>query len=154
MKTQIVNSKEQLTTGVITNTEESIGAPLPSEYRSFLLRNNGGRPKPPGFSFTRHGRVEPGMVGDFYAIHDGAAVNLLKTLQTFRSRIPPGFLPIADDPGGNQLLIGLGGDHQGKVYYWIHDMDDEIEDETDVRNLGLIENSFQEFLNSLDEIRE
>jgi cell wall assembly regulator SMI1 len=153
MKAQIVNSKAQLTPENIKPLQAEIGLDLPDDYRAFLLRHNGGRPKPSGFSFVRRGCEEAAMVGDFYAIQEGSPVDLLKKLRTFGSRIPPAFLPVACDPGGDQILLGLMGEQRGKVYYWIHDLDEDAEDETDPRNLGLIAGSFQEFLEALDELR-
>ncbi|WP_411836537.1 SMI1/KNR4 family protein [Peribacillus simplex] len=52
---------------------------------------------------------------------------------------------MANDPGGNEILIGVSGEYQGKIYFWIHD----IEPEEEMGNMFILADSFAEFFNNL-----
>src|SRR5262249_34028764 len=48
--------------------------------------------------------------------------NLLRReAKTYRGRIPEHAIPVASDPGGNLLVLSLGGDDRGQVYSWDHE---------------------------------
>jgi len=49
--------------------------------------------------------------------------------------------------GENEILLGVNGEYQGKVYFWIHDI--EPEDEMD--NMFILAGNFTEFFNNLYE---
>jgi hypothetical protein len=55
-----------------------------------------------------------------------------------RGRIPVDLLPIATDPFGNLLLLGMSGPRADKVYFWDHN--------TGGDDVTLIANSFDDFL--------
>lgn len=150
---KIVFEERPISEKDIEHAEKTIGHIFPKDYKNFLLQYNGGRPKPPGFEFLLKGKKEYGMVGDFYSIFEECPVDLLKKYKVFLDRIPQGFLSIGGDPGGNQILMGLVPEHFGKIYFWIHDLDNEVEDERSIFSLGFIANSFTDFLNSLDVVR-
>ena len=79
--------------------EQQIGTQLPSDYREFLMKYNGGRPDPSGFSFTtRQGLREDSSVHYFFGIHTGRICNLERKLELRGERIPTEFVPIATDP--------------------------------------------------------
>ncbi|MGG1646831.1 SMI1/KNR4 family protein [Peribacillus simplex] len=59
--------------------------------------------------------------------------------------MPEDFISIANDPGGNEILIGVSGEYQGKIYFWIHD----IEPEEEMGNMFILADSFAEFFNNL-----
>ncbi len=156
MAVQISRSKPPVAAEEVLRAENTIGESLPEDYKRFLLEHNGGRPVPAGFPIRWNKPelargAEFGMVGDFYAIYEGKPVNLLEGFRSHGTRIPKGAIAIARDPGGNLILLGLSGEHRGKVFFWLHDMDPEY-DETAFENLGVIANSFDEFLQSLLEI--
>jgi hypothetical protein len=63
---------------------------------------------------------------------------------------PRDLLAVAGDPGGNLFCLRLGGDHHGKVYFWVHDMPPAL-DEWDGRvetaeNVALLADSFAAFV--------
>jgi len=81
----------------------------------------------------------------------GEHSNLEKYLVTYSERIPKNLFPIAHDPGGNLIVIGLSGTEQNKVYFWDHER--EADDyEPDMSNVHLLANDFDEFLGLLHEI--
>src|SRR5262245_36479259 len=94
--------------GQIEEFERRNGVVLPESYQAFLLRTNGGEPTPdrlvvPGW----HGRST--CVSRFLALGEGGSHDLEKTLRGAEDYVPPGFVPIAEDSGGNMLLVGSSG---------------------------------------------
>jgi len=133
----------------IQQFEQRIGSTLPADYRNFLIANNGGRPNPSAFSFTTcQGKHEDSSVHYFFGIHDGRIGSLEGKAVLRGQRIPTDFLPIATDAFGNLILIGLGSQNQGKVYFWDHEQE---EDEPSLRNISEIAETFAGFVNALSE---
>ncbi len=119
MLTGMSNTGPALSTETIAALEARLGAALPTPYRDFLLRYNGGRPQPyyydvPGWS----GGV--GIVNDFNGVLPGQYNDIEGHTENLRGRLPSGFIPIGDDPGGNALLIALREEGRGKIYFWDH----------------------------------
>jgi len=128
--------------------EKDLNIKLPTEYRNWLLKFNGGSPRPRVFEFRLDGEEASSCVAWFYAIDEGRINNLRKTIEVFKLndvRMPVDLLPIACDPGGNQICLGYQGDNLGKVFFWDHEQ--ECGGEYD--NCYLIANSFNEFLANL-----
>jgi len=63
------------------------------------------------------------------------------------SQIPPELLPIAPDPGGNLICLGIAGDVVDKVYFWDHEREGHP---TDWSNIDLIADSFDAFFARLE----
>lgn len=71
--------------------------------------------------------------------------NLQKILIFSDELLDVGFVPIADDSGGNQICIGVSKENFGDLYFWEH----ELGNENELDNLFFISSSFQLFLHSL-----
>jgi cell wall assembly regulator SMI1 len=141
MKLEMQGNKEVLIESRLQDFEEKISVRLPHPYRQFLLRYNGGYPKPYYFTISKEQGI--GMVNIFYGIGE-MYDNLDKNIELSDDILDIGFMPIADDPGGNQICLGLTENHFGHVYFWIHDEDPE-----DQRNMYLLAKDFEEFLEKL-----
>lgn len=126
--------------------ENGFGRPLPPQYRQFLLLYNGGRPKNDIFDIPGQGE---GQANFFYGIDVVRYNDLAAKIDVFKDRIPNYLLPIANDPGGNQICISLSPDDCGKVYFWDHEK--ELEPDQTVIPLA---DSFDEFIDSLRESEE
>jgi cell wall assembly regulator SMI1 len=128
--------------------ERQIGRRLPEDYREFMLRHNGGRPKPDGFEFAlRKGADASSAVEWFLSLHDGEHSNLERTIRFMRGRFPPDTMPIASDAFGNKVLLGLDGKIRGKVYFWDHER--EPDGDADWSNIDLVADSFDSFMSGL-----
>lgn len=124
--------------------EERIGTKLPSDYREFILKNNGGSPIAENLKGLDD---EDYMVDHFYGFHMNYKVyDLHNAYTTYSDRIPPQFIPVGCDPGGNQFCLGIGGDHRGKVYFWEHE---EEHTPPTTANMSLVANNFSEFITRL-----
>lgn len=145
--------------------ERVIGGRISGLYRSYLLTFGGARLReivefspvqrlPP--SVSRSGR---GIVGEFYGAKAHAPNDLDSAVARYRSRMPEQCLPIGGDGGGNQIVMKLGGDHDGAIYYWDHNNEWDDEDYIDEgepvppdlkwQNMTSVAPSFDAFLDSL-----
>jgi hypothetical protein len=135
----------------IAQFEARRGVLLPPDYKQFLLNSNGGYPTPNVFEVPEwHGHGNSVM--SFYGIHDGPKVKRLDwACEVYDERIPADLIPIAYDANGNAICIGWKGEREGKIYFWDHE--DELDEDglfvQDYRNVYLVANSLQEFLDSL-----
>lgn len=143
---EIQGSNEVLTESVIQDFERINGVQLPQQYREFLLKYNGGYPKPYYFTISKEQGI--GMVNIFYGIGE-MYDNLDKKIDIFDDIFDAGFIPIADDSGGNQICLGLTEMHFGNVYFWIHDEDPE-----DMDNMYFLAKDFLGFLEKLHDEME
>jgi len=119
---------------------------LSAEYRNFLMQFNGGRPEPESFDFADDS--DASMINQFFGIGTGSHDDLERMYRAFSDRIPELFLPIANDPGGNLICIGLDGADRGKIYFW--DRNEEADGTIpDMSNMYLLAESFPAFLDGL-----
>lgn len=128
--------------------ERLAGCALPVEVRSFLEQTSGSTPAKAEF---RYGKSCNGasLIQFFYAVTGTARDDdlLLNALKVLKGRIPLKTLPIAEDPGGNVVLVYLEGDRRGEVWYWDHEQ--EGGPSTPDANLHFIASSLSAFLASL-----
>lgn len=149
MKVNIEDSVGLIDTSTIDKLEKKLAITLPSQYRAFLKRYNGGYPVPDGFLLDD--KSDGSCVDRFLGIDVGEHSNLEKYLITYKDRVPKKLFPIAHDPGGNLILIGVSGDTLGKIYFWDHERESDNY-ESEMSNVHLIARSFEKFLEGLYEI--
>jgi hypothetical protein len=127
---------------------------LPKEYRNFLLKYNGGYwPEKNSFNFIN--RADGSDIQYFYGVNlpnkeKESSTSLDYQAEASGEDFPSKYLAIANDSGGNQILLNL---INGKVYFWDHEImfdEEEGEDaETFEDNITLISNSFKDFIDGL-----
>lgn len=127
--------------------ERELGRPLPPQYRQFLLLYNGGRPQKD--TFVVSGADDEDIVDFFYGIGINNIYDLLENREIYESRIPEELLPIAGDPGDNQICISLTSDNYGKMYFWDHELEF-----TPDQAITPLADSFDEFIGSLRDYEE
>jgi hypothetical protein len=151
MRIDTVNPYGATSPEAIAQFEARRGVLLPAEYKAFLLESNGGSPTPNVFLVPGwHGKGNSVMY--FYGIHEAEKVDRLDSAcDTYDERIPADLIPIAYDANGNAICIGWKGKRKGKIYFWDHE--DELDENgdfvQDYRNVFLLADSLQEFLDSL-----
>jgi hypothetical protein len=137
----------------IKQIEDQIGYTLPPNYLDFLI-NYG------GIAFNSYVEFpyleacpwgDKGMIDVFFGILD-STYDLIRNFKTYRGRVPFNFLPIASDPGGNIICLEINDNNKGRVYFWDKDQEEmvNIGEEPRYSNIYLIENSFDDFINSLE----
>lgn len=150
MQIEEANPYGATTPEAIAQFEARRGVLLPLEYRQFLLNSNGGWPTPDVFEVPGwHGRGSE--LGVFYGIHEDPNYQLDRKCETFEERVPPDLIPIANDAYGNNICLGWKGKRAGKIYFWDHEdeLDENGEFVQDYRNVYLLADSLQEFLDGL-----
>ncbi len=116
---EFIESYNSISENDLQNVEEKIGYQLPTKYKLFLLKHNGGRPVLNG---VRHEGQHFDYVGHFYAIcgetyHD----DLLRQIKEHKDMIPEGYLPIGESPGGDVFCISLKKSTLGALFHWDHE---------------------------------
>lgn len=146
----------------IAELERSLGSVLPAPYRRFL-ETFGASAFEQMVAFDPIERLPAsissdgrGIVGVFYGAIAHDPHDLVSALARYRERMPDGFLPIANDGGGNQIAMQLGGARPGAIYYWDHnnewDEDDYLDEDEPIppdlkwQNVTLIAASFDDLL--------
>jgi cell wall assembly regulator SMI1 len=153
MSVNIVESEAPVTKERIEEVEQTLGIKLPEQYKAFLLKHNGGGPRPSEFLYLREGEEpQEGIVSWFLAIHDGAQENFLDYYRTFQHRIPKGTLPIARDPGGSLIVLGLEEPLRGKVFFWDKESEPLDGSPTEPELLYWVADSFEDFLSSFGKV--
>ena len=87
----------------------------------------------------------------FLGIYPDEYNDLLDHIKTYKERLPKNTFPIAYDSCGNLIVISVMGPDRGKIYFWDHEMEADIDhgEVSDYSNLTLIADSFDEFLEGL-----
>jgi cell wall assembly regulator SMI1 len=162
MSFKITESSKSISEEDLNKAEKKISKKLPTEYRSFLLQHNGGRPadESSGFEIEWNDKsADECWSYDFSIIHffnfitfdedNLENTNLFECNDDHDGRIPHNTIPIGYDPGGNLILIGVGEENQGKIYFWLLEAERQSSDEPEYLNVGFVANSFNEFMDSL-----
>lgn len=116
---------------------------LPKYYREFLLEYNGGYPNPSVYKISDD--EGESVLNIFYGIGN-MYDNLEKKLDFFDEILDLEFIPIADDPGGNQICLGLNEEYCGQIFHWNHD-----EEHDGMKNMYFLANNINEFIENLYE---
>lgn len=142
----------------ITAFEKDIGTSLPDDYREFLQAVNGGWL---GGALLISGTTAEGEPFDSDLHHIGGLRsephmdlrNQRAAYQDWLARIPRELIWIMDDSTGNAICLGIAGDARGKIYFWDHELEPDL-DETDgtiegMGNISLLAQSFASFFSGL-----
>jgi hypothetical protein len=144
----IINSEnEKISLENIKIFEEKYNVTLPEEFKRFLLEYNGGDVKPNVFKISdEHGES---ALNTLYGLDISSEYDELSNVfDSLEGELPENFISIGDDSAGNQICLGIIGSYCGKVYIWMHDM----EENEFMDNMFFLANSFNEFLDSLYEV--
>lgn len=159
MNVTITDSAIPLTNEDIAAAEHRLGCSIPTEYRTFLLAHNGGRPNPCGFlSYEKSGKPHDMSVIDwFFGINTGAYYNDMEERynMVLEHRVPSLLFPVASDPGGNLICISIEGADTGKVYFWDHEFEAGNDGDTPTHvNVFFVASSFNEFIKELRNVND
>ncbi|HSG70511.1 MAG TPA: SMI1/KNR4 family protein [Planctomycetaceae bacterium] len=131
----------------LSRFEQKFKTVLPYEYRSFLLRQNGGFPLN-DVLFHVPELNEDVMLAMLYGVSDIPSQGTIEfEINDILEDLKGLLLPIGHDPGGNSILLGLKEEFLGRVYYW--DSSYFFETSDDDLNTYLISETFNEFIDNL-----
>ncbi|MDC0762154.1 SMI1/KNR4 family protein [Brevibacillus sp. AG] len=121
---------------------------LPSDYKEFLLKHNGGKPSVRRF-VTQDGKITSSIMM-YFPLSEQAEMNLEDKyrMYTIGKIVPSNFLPIGIDPADSLICLSVRGNDIGKVYFC--DMDYFEEDkELKEEFIVVIAESFTDFTSKL-----
>jgi len=147
----LVNSGAQLSEAVLTEFENEYNLKLPEDYKSFLLKNNGGITEDDwAFEFieTTGSKATSTVINYFYILFSEETIrntDLKVTLSSLikSNSLAPGLLPIAFDVFGNTICIYAGDNGHGKICITNHELEDP---ETGYMVMSKVAESFSEFI--------
>lgn len=148
---ELQDSYDAVSAADLKELEQDLGAKLPSPYRRFLLKHNGGHFRhkhkvvcPLKEPTTQISEFSP---DGFFAINaTGNADDIRWNVRVFRGRIPRKDVLAVAHSWEDTLCLALGGEDRGKVYFW------ETSNEPDPvlgRKLYLIADDFSEFISRI-----
>lgn len=143
---RIFNSHKNLSLEGIKDFEEEYRVKFTKKYEEFLIYWNGGYPEPNLFMISSEQGTS--VLNNFYGIGEIPS-NLGDYIDIYEFRLPEGFIPIANDPGGNVICLGTKEPYYDKIYFWDHEQ--ESEDPDDMSNVYFLANNINDFLNNLYE---
>ncbi|MCR4512555.1 SMI1/KNR4 family protein [Aeromicrobium sp. 50.2.37] len=126
---------------------EVAGSALPTDYRRFMLAQNGGVL---GEIAHLPDDDSGASVRAFLSIDaDDDSYDLADTLRTYDGRYPQGLLPIAFDASSNLILLDIGYQQSGSVWFWDHDGEADENEPPRTDNIVKIADTFTGFLRGL-----
>ncbi|MGL4426376.1 MAG: SMI1/KNR4 family protein [Alphaproteobacteria bacterium] len=137
---------------ILKTFEQYLGFYFPKEYREFLKKHNGGRPKKRMvFDFKDKDPYGGSVLSVFFGFVPDEYENILLSLKMYQDRIPWNTFPVADDTFGNLVLLSVKGPDRGKIYFWDHELEVNTDhgETPDYSNLTLVADSFDEFIQNL-----
>jgi hypothetical protein len=154
----------------IVEVEKMIGAQLPDDYRTYLLQNNGARPRVGGHEeksvFVRvqwpdgepakscgnvHVLHEPGLLLENWEHWSIQMANDLRWIITNVEGIPKDTLAIWDDPGSNLFLLGIRKHNYGQVFYQAREyIRFDANGNVTHDGIAFVANSFTEFIQMVE----
>jgi hypothetical protein len=126
----------------VAELETALKMALPSDYREFLLRQNGGVPETNVFDVP--GESNSSGINEFLSISE-----LIEKKRELADRFVPEAIPIAYAEGGNYLCLVLGG--RRGVFYWDHELEAADGAPPTWANMFLLAPTFADFLEGLRE---
>ncbi len=155
-----------LTPQDIADLESLIQAPLPEDYRDYLLHANGGeidlhftKLNIYGYYTTAHWPKDNGIFEEEEVAHVQyffALEKVVRYYKNWKDKLPADTLVIGTDPGGDFYLMGIGPQNRGKIYIWCFVMANRMEEPDLMARayLGFIADNFVELVLSLKKIPE
>lgn len=142
MSIRIKKPRKGISKQALSNFEASVGHSLPSDYREFLIKHNGGITETNEFDVPQ---INSGSgITEFLSVEE-----IVQQKKHLGERIVENAWPIAYAEGGNLVCIVLG-DNSG-IYFWDHELEAEEHDLPSWRNMFLLSTHFDHFWQSLRE---
>lgn len=129
---------------LVDRLEQRIGRPLPASYRDYLRQQDGGR--------LDNNDEAVNTVFGLGDVPDWA--NMWNKLETYRDRVPPWLLPVANDDCGNLFAVSLREEDLGSVWFWDHEEEADEGEPPSEDNIELKASDWPTFLDTLRPIGE
>lgn len=100
--------------------EKKYNFTFPNIYKSFLLKYNGGETPNTDFKIKRISSDIRAFYG-FGKADQYYHFNLIENDNQFQNWIKNNIIPIATNVSGDYIIIGIGKDNKGKIFFCYHD---------------------------------
>ncbi len=110
--------------GELAEFEAELGGPLPDDYRAFLALFGGAAAGSARLAFPvadPDWRAGAATLRQFYGFTVDGVGDVRRERAGFGDRLPPGTVPIAECPNGDQLCLAVAGPDRGAVLLWSQD---------------------------------
>ncbi|MBZ0320168.1 MAG: SMI1/KNR4 family protein [Anaerolineae bacterium] len=146
----IHESRPPITDADIQAVEQQLNIKFPDDYRRFLLAHNGGRPKLGVFLIPDDPIPNQSSILNWFYCIDPTDYNydILRNAEIFKDRMPPEFIPIGEDPGGNQICLVISGEDKGMIFFWDHEQEMDEGEPPTYDNLFFIADNIDDLLNN------
>lgn len=136
----------------LAELESAVGAPLPADYRAWLLAEGGGQLE----EEMRYGtddldaddRTHP-SVTIFLGLGAPEQIDLAWYRRTYASRMPAELIPVATNDVGDLVVLAVSGEHTGSTWHWAHEEETADEPQPYWGNLTRVTDSFTTFVEGL-----
>ncbi len=109
MSFEISDTGTPLTEKQVERVERELDVKLPEDYRNFLLRHNGGRPRPDFFAIMGHKTLLSGRVEQLFGVGRPAKEsNVDWHYKNLIGQLPNYHFPIAAANDGDMVTLSLG----------------------------------------------
>jgi len=149
MSIRIVHTCGEIPESTLSEFEKYFGGRLPPDFREFLLAHNAREIEPGTLPVTSVPGNPTVAVKELCCFCKGQSCDYYYIFKKFYSRIPPGFIPIARDPGGNLFIMSLNETERGAVYFWEHEAEADEGDPPSLDNIYKVAESFNDMINIL-----
>jgi hypothetical protein len=117
----------------ISAAQDKLGVELPGDYIEFVSQYGGyGFDAEPAFS-TGDGKRDIVNIVLGFSKSGSHGYDPVATLRRIEDRVPVGYLPIINDPGGNYVLLKIA---DGSVWFWDHEIAPDAADESALTHLA------------------
>lgn len=134
----------------LAELEKDLDASLPSDYRAFLLKTNGGKLPHNRFDYTNfEGEAVFSYVDVFLSVkHSDLERNIFTVSESYHNdeRVPVSVIPIAKDTNGSLVCLSISYETPGSIWFWDTELEDALFDE---ENLNPLAANFTAFLAGL-----
>ena len=79
----------------------------------------------------------------------GDGYDLSENLELFGNQLPPGLLPVAQDPGGNLICLRVDAQDIGRVYFWSPENASSSDEDGNTESLYEVAEVWDSFIRSL-----
>lgn len=139
-----------MTAAEVAEFEATLPGPLPQDYRTFLLEQNGGWA--PSCWWPPERGPADFVTSEFYSVGpvQELSESITETRHIFRGRIPDDYLAIGGDVNGNQLCLALLSDEPGSVWFYDHELEVDEGEEPCSDLLTRVCGTFDELLETVE----
>ena len=131
----------------LNSLEDTLGISLPTDYKEFLSKTNGGCPKNNYLVLNITSLKEELLINFFLGINNDENFNIIGWNNDYKSEIPISTFIFGIEYGGGMFIQITEGEDKG-VYFW--DSNFSLSETSDDENVFYIADTFSDFLSLIN----